>query len=486
MHTVILGNGIVAQTIAFRLLQRARTNNKITIIGKSAREGSATLAAGAMLNSFAEIEKGSLDSDLDLYRFELSHLATRMWPRFESELIDAAGASLPSACAKCTGFSGGGCVDTGTYVVNNTAADDLDDENFDAILQALIDFDEPHRLVSPRDIPNYLPAQRFRATRALYIENEGWFNPRLQLEKLDAILKKSPNVEVCEGNVDSLIGSHGGINAARLDNGEIVEGDKFVLATGASATQVLERSALGIDVQRVFYGVGVSIEIRSSDYPHTKCIRTPNRGLACGVYSVPYFISPDAPHDHILLGASNFMSPTPYSYGRITSVESLLKAGIEQINYNFYRADLIRVNVGWRPTSQDTYPLIGKSSIHNLIIATGTKRDGFHMSPLISEYVVSMLYGEPVDSRFDVFSPERKPIRSLTREQAIEKAIRHQVSAAYQHGFSPSKNRMPDQIKQMYRDALEILHDEVGAIDWGIPPEMLDMYRYGHARLTCV
>lgn len=34
---------------------------------------------------------------------------------------------------------------------------------------------------------------------------------------------------------------------------------------------------------------------------------------------------------------------------------------------------------------------------------------------------------------------------------------------------------------QMYRDGLERLHDQVGAHDWGIPPEMLDMYRYGHA-----
>lgn len=481
MHTVILGNGIVAQTIAFRLSKRAGPNDKITLIGKSSREGSASLAAGAMLNSFAEIEKGALESDLELYRFELSHLATRMWPKFETELIDAAGSCLPIGCSKCSGFSGGGCVDIGTYVVNNTAADDLDDENFDAILQALEDFDEPHRLVSPRDIPNYMPAQHCRATRAVYLENEGWFNPRLIVEKLDAILKKASNVTIVDNHVDRMVAGVGGVEAVVLSDGTVVGGDKFVLATGASVSQILDRSELGIDVQRIFYGVGVSIEIRSPDYPHTKCIRTPNRGLACGVYSVPYFTSPHEPHDHILLGASNFISPTPYPYGRITSVESLLKAGMEQINRNFYRADLIRVNVGWRPTSQDTFPLIGKSSIDNLIIATGTKRDGFHMSPLISEYVVAMLYDESVDSRFNVFDPERRPIRSLTREQAIEKALRHQISAAYQHGFTPSKSRMPDQIKQMYRDELERLHDKVGAVDWGIPPEMLDMYRYGHA-----
>ena len=96
MHTVILGNGIVALSIAFRLAKRLGSGDRITIVGRSHRHGSATLAAAAMLNSFAEIEADSLESELDLYRFELSHLATRMWPDFEKELIQAAGAHLPS------------------------------------------------------------------------------------------------------------------------------------------------------------------------------------------------------------------------------------------------------------------------------------------------------------------------------------------------------------------------------------------------------
>src|SRR5205807_6962250 len=71
VHTVILGNGIVAASIAFRLTKRLAAGDRITVIGKKARPGSATLAAAAMLNSFAEIEKGSLDSEIDRYRFGL-------------------------------------------------------------------------------------------------------------------------------------------------------------------------------------------------------------------------------------------------------------------------------------------------------------------------------------------------------------------------------------------------------------------------------
>lgn len=482
MHTVIVGNGIIGLTIAFRLVQRASQNDRITIIGGRARPGSATLAAAAMLNSFAEIEAGALDSELDLYRFELSHLASQMWPKFEREIIDAAASSLPRGCAKCQGCSGGGCFDTGTYIVNNAAADDLDDENFDAIVRALNDFNEPFEYVSPRDIPNYMPEQRYRATRAIYLHGEGWFNPRLMIEKLDMVLSRFPQVNFIDGTADSLVRSGNELAAVVLDSGQRVSGDKFVLATGATVTDILDRSGLDLGVQRVFYGVGVSVEINSPDSPHRKCIRTPNRGLACGLYSVPYFVDPDLPNDHVLIGASNLISPTPAYYGRLTSVESLMRGAMEQINSNFYRAELLRVNVGWRPTAQDTYPLLGKSSISNLIIASGTKRDGFHLSPLISQQMVALLYDEPVDERLGWFAPERAPIRTMTREQAIKKAVRHQMSAAYQHGFTPSKSRMAEQMMGHYREDLERLHDQVGAYDWGIPPEMLDMYRYGHAR----
>lgn len=482
MDTIIIGNGIVALTTAFRLACRANSNDGVVIIGKPSRPGSASLAAGAMLNSFAEIEADSLSSELDLFHFELSHLASRMWPDFEMELIVAAGSRLPAGCGKCEGVRGGGCFQHGTFVVNNTAADSLDDENFDAIMAALEAYDEPHRLVSPSDIPNYMPDQRYRATRAVYLPNEGWFNPRLMIEKLDNILRQHARVRYVEASAQSLLAEGGKISGVLLDDGAVISGDKYLLANGAAAWDFLQSSNLPVNMQRVFYGVGVSMEIRSPDYPHTHCIRTPNRGLACGIYSVPYFTGPDTSHDHILLGASNLMSPVPCNHGRIMSVESILKAGMEQINRNFYRAELVRVNVGWRPTSQDTFPLLGGTSIENLFIATGTKRDGFHLSPLISQYLVQMLYGEPTDPRLEWFAPERRPIVSLTREQAINKAVKHQISAAYQHGFAPAKSRMPEQIEQMYREQLERLHDQVGAVDWGIPPELLDMYRYGHAK----
>ena len=481
MKTVIIGNGILALTTAFRLARKAASSDKIVVIGKKTRPGSATLAAAAMLNSFAEVEEGGLNSEIDLYRFELSRQAARMWPKFALELKDAAGDRLPQALSKHEGMMGGGL---GTYVINNTAADSLDDSNFDAILAALKRFEEPFELVDPQTIPNYSPEQQFRATRALYIPSEGWLNPRLIIETVDAALLSFPQIEFIDEQVDALMRDGPRIVSVRLGNAQTISGDRVLLASGATVSEILDRSKLGIDIQRIFYGIGTSIEIISPDAIHTKCVRTPNRGLACGLYTVPYFTTAEGVNDRVIVGASNLVSHEPCEFGRIISVQSLLRGAMEQINTKFWNASVARVNVGWRPTSSDGYPVIGPTSIDNLIIATGTKRDGFHLAPLLSEFIASWVLGKKAanDLRFEWFAPERKLIRNHTREEAIEKAVKHMVSAQYQHGYVPAHGRMSELVIQMYRDDLEKLHDKVGARDWGIPPEMLQMYRYGHIK----
>lgn len=481
MKYVIVGNGIVALTTAFRLSKKIGPNDSIALIGPNHRKGSATLAAAAMLNSFAEIESHSLQTPAQLYHFELSHRATYLWPDFERELIDSAGDNLPDGCAKCQVLSGG-CFSKGTFVINNTSSDETDDENFEAIARALEDFNEQFDMVDPRDIPNYKPAPRHRATRALLIHNEGWLNPRLVIEKLDAIIANTPSIHTHDARVARLVSEGGAITRVELEGGDTVEGDVFLLANGAAVGEVLENSNFDLPMQPVFYGVGVSIQIQAPGHPHKNCVRTPNRGGACGVYSVPMFLGPEEPDDHIVVGASNFIAPKPHNNGRLVSVAHLMESAINEINGNFYDAELIRVNVGWRPTSQDIYPLLGRTSIGNLLIATGTKRDGFHLSPVISQLMSSLMVGEEVEENLQMFAPERPVIRDMSREDAIEIGVKSLVSQHFQHGYTPSGVRMDQQIRDYFRADLEELHDKVGATDWGIHPEMINMYKRGFAK----
>ncbi len=414
MKTVIAGNGIVGLTAAFRLAQRG---GEVAIIGPSERAGSATLAAAAMLNSFAELDADALATDVDRLRFELSREATARW--------DVLGGELGGMTALGHG--------AGTYVIG----DDLE-----PILAACEEYGEPHALVDAREVPGYAPAHAM--TRALRLDREGWIDPRRVVAALERALVAAPNVEIIDGTVDRLRAVGGAITGAHLAGGRAISGDRYLLANGASLSRLLDASDLGILVQRVVYGVGTSVEVRGA---HPACLRTPNRG----VYLAP------CGDLRTVIGATNEVAFVPTT-GDQEAPARLVREATLAFDRALAGAEITRVNVGWRPISLDTYPLVGATSIANLAIASGTRRDGFHLAPLLAEHLAALLHGEPTDPRLAVFAPERAPLRTLSRGRAIEIAVRTGAGEETE---------------------LERLHDDVGADTWGIPPELLPVYRAG-------
>ncbi len=87
-----------------------------------------------------------------------------------------------------------------------------------------------------------------------------------------------------------------------------------------------------------------------------------------------------------------------------------------------------------------------------------------------------------LDGRLSIFEPEREPIRDISREDAVSMGVESLVSQNYQHGYRPSGIRMNKQLCEYIRSDLEELHDKVGAKDWGIHPELINMYRRGLAK----
>ena len=474
MKVVIIGNGILALSIAFKLLKNS--DSDITIVGPSNRFGAATPCAGAMLNSFAELEHGSLDSEASQEYFGMSYLATQQWPDFERELIDYAGDKLPSECASCQVLTGG-CFSKGTYIINNAMSDQLEDLNYHAIVKGLDDFNEQYSEVDPKDIPNYFPEPRHRALKALYIHNEGWLNPKIVLKKLDNILYTNPRVTYVDQRVTAISESNGNVTSITTESGLLIKGDEFVLANSFGVSELLSGTSFDEVVQPIFSSVGVSLEIKSPDANHTHVIRTPNRGGGCGIYAVPYFKGPGESKNHVLIGASSVVTIKPRFNGRIVSVAHLLHSAINEINLNFYNAELIHTNVGNRPTSLDQYPLLGRAADSNLLIATGTKRDGFHLAPLISDYIYNLICHPKKEDPYKLFSPTRKLIRNISREKAIDALVVGKINEAYQHGFHASSIFQIQQLESDWRRTITEVHDQVGAQSWGIPNQMLGVYR---------
>ncbi len=470
---VIAGNGIIALSAALDLSKKISKTDEIIIIGPSNQLGSASLAAGAMLNSFAEVTEDELKTKESLAHFKLSQEATKKWKNFEKSICENEYSSMTNKNMSAFERSGYG---KGTYVIHNSTTDDYETANYNSIKKALQEFNEPFELVKPSAIPNFQPHPQKRALEALYIKNEGWFNPRNILDNLLFVLSNNPSITFYD---DTIACVKAGKNVEMLigNSGMTYHGDSFLIATGATLSKILDNSELDSNIQQIFYGVGVSIEVRLNDGIHTKAIRTPVRGGACGTYTIPYFQNGKDKQDHVLIGASNYISTEPDYHGRLISIHHLMHSATNQINMNFNDARLVRTNVGLRPISYDGYMLVGNAKFKNMFIVSGTKRDGFHLAPVISEEITGQMVGEKSSSKFRYFHPEREPIHNLDRNRAVELIVNSLMNEQFQHEFNPSSIKMLKQIKKSYYDEIHKLHDEIGAVDWGIPLHMVNMFK---------
>ncbi len=463
-NILIVGNGILGYSTAFCLMEK-NPELRIGIIGTPDKLGAASWAAGAMLASFAEIEKGSLSTEIEKYTFDLNRKAAKMWPAWVERINRYA--DVPYKLA----------INFGTYVLHNTRADELDDDNMAAIQTVLEQYHEPYEIADPAAIKGFSPATDSRSLKVLYIPNEGSIPSFKIRDAFENIFSKNKNIELIHSpavkiNVDD---QNKEIETA---NRNVYKAPVVILAAGTKSQELIDQiPEIKNKIPRQVYGVGTAVILKQSSpgvIPE-KVIRTANRGLACGVHIVPYN------SERCYVGASNFISPVPEYHPRLTSLYALIQSAMEQIHRLHYKSQLEQILVGHRPTTVDTFPIIGETSIKGLWVVSGTKRIGLHMSPFYSEYVATRII-EDKDTFENKFLPERKLFHTLTREQGILKAVKHLKSAAYQHELRLPKAGWEEMIDEMLRKKVEKIYDDCGIKDYGIPPELLEMYRYGHAK----
>jgi glycine oxidase len=70
-------------------------------------------------------------------------------------------------------------------------------------------------------------------------------------------------------------------------------------------------------------------------------------------------------------------------------------------------AELVGVRAGLRPGTPDDLPIIGRSAIDGLVVATGHYRNGILLTPITAEAVAATVAGEPLPPELDVCNPRR-------------------------------------------------------------------------------
>ena len=112
----IIGNGVLGTTLALELAKRDK-NLKIAIIGPKDKFGSASVASGAMINVFAEIENNFLDNKYLVKRFDLDIKALQLWKKHHKSLENESGEKIEIAW--------------GTYVLNSSRGTKYEDRLFE-------------------------------------------------------------------------------------------------------------------------------------------------------------------------------------------------------------------------------------------------------------------------------------------------------------------------------------------------------------------
>lgn len=463
---VIIGNGILGTTLSLEL-EKLDKNLKVCIIGPSSKFGSASVASGAMINVFAEIEKDFLINSNLKKRFDLDVEAIKLWKVHHKKLEIESGNKID--------------LKWGTYVLNASRGTKYEDRLFEYLnnLFKIKKYSKfKNNVVNPDDI-NGLSAQApHRPIRSLEIE-DGIINSKQLLEAIDKIILKKKNIHFFDTVANKV--NYSKKNIEVLTNIGKFKTSKLVLANGAYAQKLVDNiKDIKNSTPRLFFGAGSAVILKynnirdkysgtiKSDYP-TKAIRTMDRGHACGLHLLPF-------QKHLYLGASSAIFSTPEHNPRASSMAFLLNDGMNQIGPAIGRSNMERSVYGFRPVSEDIFPLIGETCVKNIWYLNGTKRDGLTLSP----YICSELAKEMINKNSKLpkeFFPSRNLISYFTKDIAIEKSAVALYNKENTHNMIlPDSNNFDDYFKRIKQN-IEKIYKKYNLKKFGIHPELLSNYK---------
>ncbi|MDF5756784.1 glycine oxidase ThiO [Spongiactinospora sp. TRM90649] len=358
---VVVGGGVVGLSIAW---QAALDGVSVTVVDPSPGGGASHAAAG-MLAPVSEVAY----TEEPLLRLGVDSLAR--WPAFAARLAEATGHDLDLRAE-------------GTLDVAFDA-DDL------AALHELSTFmaklDLPVERLTGRECRRLEPMLAPSVRGGVLASGDAWIDPRRVVRALLAALS-GLGVPVVRRSVAGLDTGDDGVRGVRLAGDEspaTIPARQVVLATGAwSGTLAGVPPEVLPPVRPV---KGQIMRLRSPVPVLSRCVRGTVRGSA--VYLVP------RGDGELVLGA------TQEELGFDTRVTAgglwELLRDARELMPGITELEVADVVAGLRPGTPDNLPVIGRSALPGLILATGHHRGGVLLAPLTADLVVRLLAGDTTD-----------------------------------------------------------------------------------------
>ena len=450
----IIGNGIIGTMIAHQLSKKKRN---VVLIGPKNRKGSASAAAGAMLNVFGEIDYDIENNEYLKRKVNLGLLASKKWNKLKKDKV----------------FKDVFTADD-TIIFQSEKATKLEKLCFNSIKN----YAKKYKILINRHkkLTFLKNSKSFKSKKFFMLKGEGAIDIKKLFKNLDKYLNNKKNITCVNNYVKNILKFKNKLKIKTINN-KYIYANKTIVCNGSFLKKInFENKKNVLDV---YYGIGNAVEIYDKDnilkkqLPTRTVLRSPNRGSTCGIHIVP------RKNNEYYLGAGSEISHKENFKSKIGTVLYLLNAAKNELIDNISKLNFSPV-LGFRPFSFDGQPVIGMLN-NDISIISGTKRDGLTLAPLIVEEILKEVQLKNYKSKlFDGWSPLRKPISFKNQTFSSKVYIDNKIAGLLEHG-DISKKDIPRVKKELMNESVHF-HKKIIKLKnldkkFAVHPELLNTFK---------
>jgi glycine oxidase len=361
MKVIVIGAGIAGLSIGWRL---AQSGAEVTVLERAQPGRGATWASAGMISTTAEI------GEHDAPEARFARRSAQLWPHFAREIEEVSGMDI------------GYRVD-GSLIVARSAEEEV-------ALRARAKGSAGLEFLSPTEARAIEPLLSTDIGGALFDPNEAQVDNRalgpalaLAVQRAGGILQ--PNEAVVRVEMEN------GRAAAARTPFSFRRADVFVIAAGAWSGRLegLPPEAL----PAVVPVKGEMIALAPEDVGLPRHMIWGN-----GAYLVPR-------RNRLLVGAT--VSRAGFDSRTTADAADWLNRRAIELMPVLEQWELVEHWAGLRPGSPDDLPLIGRTTIEGLFVASGQYRNGILLAPGIAEAVRDMVLRNNLPAELRAFDPSR-------------------------------------------------------------------------------
>jgi glycine oxidase len=364
---IVIGGGVIGLSCAWRASAHGL---QVTVVDPTPGQGASWAAAG-MLAPVTEAHYG------EEALVALNLASAHAWPAFAAELEEASGT--------LTGYHSCGTLAVGV------------DTGDVAVLEALYQFqrslDLPSEMIGRRQARELEPLLAPGVRGGLLAQGDHQVHPRLLVESLLTATRRA-GVSLVPAPVTEVTTDHERATGVRLADGTLLAAGTVLLSAGCWSGQIAGLPPETVPPVRPVKGVVVRLRGQP-------ILARNLRGLVGGasIYLVP------RADGTVVVGATveeqGFDTTT-----RAGSVADLLRDA-RTLLPAIDELALVEARAGLRPGSPDNAPMLGRSDLDGLVIATGHYRNGVLLTPVTADSIAQLLADGTTQELIEPFSPGR-------------------------------------------------------------------------------